>query len=109
MAIIDTLKVYESLKNEMPDRSAKAVAEALERSFEEYRMNQREFLATKQEMTEFRAAVKEDMTAMRKDIAAFQAATKVDFAGIRAEMIKWMFIFWVGQVGVLATFLLALR
>jgi len=27
-------------------------------------------------------------------------ATKVDLANTKAEIIKWVFIFWVGQIGV---------
>ena len=32
----------------------------------------------------------------KKDIIA----TKIDLQAIKAEMIKWMFIFWVGQISV---------
>jgi hypothetical protein len=32
----------------------------------------------------------------KKDIIA----TKSDLQAIKAEMIKWMFIFWVGQISV---------
>jgi hypothetical protein len=28
-------------------------------------------------------------------------ATKVDLAEMKAEIIKWMFIFWIGQIAVL--------
>ncbi|WP_026902995.1 hypothetical protein [Pedobacter glucosidilyticus] len=27
-------------------------------------------------------------------------ATKVDLANMKGEIIKWMFIFWIGQIGV---------
>ena len=29
-------------------------------------------------------------------------ATKEDLANVKTEMIKWMFIFWVGTIGVLS-------
>ncbi|OHB75394.1 MAG: hypothetical protein A2Z34_04050 [Planctomycetes bacterium RBG_16_59_8] len=120
MAIIDTLKVYESLKVEMPDRSAKAVAKALELSFEEYRVNQGEFLATKQDLAAFQMATKQDMAdlrvAIKQDMADLRVELKGDIsglrteiAGVRSELIKWMFIFWVGQIGVLTGILVALR
>lgn len=35
-------------------------------------------------------------------------ATKKDLANLRADNIKWMFIFWIGQVGVTFGFILFL-
>ena len=32
-------------------------------------------------------------------------ATKVDLANAKAEIIKWVFIFWLGQIGVTFGFL----
>ena len=32
---------------------------------------------------------------------------RVELHGIRAELIKWMFIFWVGQVGTITAILFA--
>ncbi len=34
-----------------------------------------------------------------------QLATKVDLANTKAEIIKWVFIFWLGQIGVTFGFL----
>jgi len=86
MAIVNTLKIYEDLRTKLQDEPAKAIAETIERSLEEYRENQKEFLVTK---TEFRETI----------------------ANLRAELIKWMFIFWIGQfasiVGVLSVILFA--
>lgn len=39
-------------------------------------------------------ATKEDVFAVKEDILA----TKEDVANSKAEVIKWMFIFWVGQL-----------
>ncbi|MBI5574156.1 MAG: hypothetical protein HY919_06360 [Elusimicrobia bacterium] len=78
MAIVNTLRIYEILRPKLQDEPAKAVAEAIEESFEEYQEHQSTILAT-----------------------------KVDLAETKAELIKWMFIFWVGQIGVLTGILLA--
>lgn len=43
-------------------------------------------------------ATKEDIAATKQDIAA----TREEIAKAKAETIKWMFIFWIGQV--VATF-----
>lgn len=45
-----------------------------------------------------------DSSAIEKEVVAKTSnlATKEDIANVKAEMIKWMFIFWVGQIA--ATF-----
>jgi len=34
-----------------------------------------------------------------------ELATKMDLAEVKADIIKWMFIFWVGQLGLIFAFL----
>jgi hypothetical protein len=36
-----------------------------------------------------------------------QLATKSDLYNVKAEMIKWMFIFWLGQIAVLSGIIFA--
>lgn len=45
-----------------------------------------------------------DSTAIEKEVSAKTSnlATKEDVVNVKAEMIKWMFIFWIGQIA--ATF-----
>jgi hypothetical protein len=33
-------------------------------------------------------------------------ATKLDLAEVKSDMIKWMFLFWIGQIGVTFGFIL---
>ena len=40
--------------------------------------------------------------------AKHQLATKEDLANTKADIIKWMFIFWVGTVGVLSGIMFAM-
>ncbi|MDQ6889873.1 MAG: hypothetical protein M3Z56_06320 [Bacteroidota bacterium] len=40
------------------------------------------------------------------DVNSKILATKEDLANTRAELIKWMFIFWIGQVAVTFGFIL---
>ena len=35
-------------------------------------------------------------------------ATKEDLAEVKSEIIKWMFIFWIGTIGVLSGIMFAL-
>lgn len=87
------IKILEILEQQLEPVKAKSVAKAIEQAIEENNKELREFLATKE------------------DLAKFQAATKEEIANLKAELIKWMFIFWIGQfasiVGVLTAILFA--
>jgi hypothetical protein len=72
MALVNTLKIYEMLRPQFKDESARTIAEAIENSLEEFHLCQKEFLATKE-----------------------------DLAVTKSEIIKWMFVFWIGQVGMM--------
>jgi len=48
-------------------------------------------------------AVKEEF-AVRKEVLA----TKQDLSEVKAKIIKWMFIFWIGTIGVLSGILFTL-
>lgn len=82
MAYINTLKVFETLRSVFDEKQAARIAETVETALE----------------TSHAALLEE-------------VATKKDLAGTKAEIIKWMFIFWIGQfasvVGVLTAILFA--
>ncbi|MBS1257152.1 MAG: hypothetical protein MAG551_00188 [Candidatus Scalindua arabica] len=42
--------------------------------------------------------------ATKEDIAIL----KVDLTNVKSELIKWMFIFWIGQIGVLTGIIFAM-
>lgn len=44
--------------------------------------------------------------ATKDDLAAAKYELSKDISDVKAEMIKWMFIFWVGQVGAMLAILL---
>ena len=45
-------------------------------------------------------ATKEDIYALKEDIAKLEGRLDVKIGDVKAEMIKWMFIFWMGQVAI---------
>src|SRR6185312_3494346 len=49
-----------------------------------------------------------DTVSIEKEMAAKtnNLATKEDVANVKAEMIKWMFIFWIGQINATFGFIL---
>ena len=82
MAYTNTLKVFETLRSVFDEKQATKIAEAVETALET-----------------------SNATLLEK------VATKTDLAETKAEIIKWMFIFWIGQfasiVGVLTAILFA--
>jgi hypothetical protein len=44
---------------------------------------------------------------VREEITDTRAQLREEIANTRAELIKWMFLFWVGQVGVILGILFA--
>lgn len=58
--------------------------------------------ATKQDIAELRAATKEDIASLRMVTKEDMTAVLVKISENKAETMRWMFIFWVGQVA--ATF-----
>jgi len=46
--------------------------------------------------------------ATKEDIANLRTELKTDIANSTADMIKWMFIFWLGSIGVLSGIMITL-
>lgn len=119
MPIINTLEIYEDLKSQFKEDEARILTKALEKSLEEYQKKQESFLATKDDIAKLREELKEDINKLRSatkdDITKFQIETKNDMTKLReelkedinkvrndlanakAEIIKWLFIFLIGQ------------
>ena len=45
-------------------------------------------------------ATKEDIYLIKEDLAKLEGRLESKIAEVKAEIIKWMFIFWIGQVAV---------
>jgi hypothetical protein len=58
------------------------------------------------EMKQMRAELGSEMNQMRTDL---RADFKVAFADLRSDLLKWSFVFWVGQVAAIVGFVALLR
>ncbi len=127
----DTLKLFETLRREFEEKKSAVIAAAIESALESYHDGLKDWVASKDDIARFQAASKEDIArsqaatkeditqfqaATKEGIAQFQAATKEDIAQLRvsvvetkAELVKWMFIFWAGQVATSFTLLKLIR
>ncbi len=71
MIAISTIEMYNILKSKLGESEAKALTEYVENKIEHSFEKQKDVLAT-----------------------------KVDLAESKSDIIKWMFIFWIGQIAV---------
>ena len=108
MSIIDTLEIYEDLKSQFKEEEARALTKALEKSLEEYQKKQESFLSTKDDVARLQQTMKDDIVQLQENTK--DSITKVrielkedinkvrnDLANAKAEIIKWLFIFLIGQ------------
>jgi hypothetical protein len=116
----NSIEVYEKLKSAMPDAQAGAVVQAIEMAVEGTDSDHSNRLANKvdqakfdSEMHQLEANLNSSIAALtaridekiaeciaRTDekIAIHAARTDAKIAESKAETIRWMFIFWIGQI-----------
>jgi hypothetical protein len=82
MSTVKILSILEAASIEPP--KARAIAESLEVAFREQEDDLTKRLMTKQDGTDLRAELRTEM------------------ANFKAEIIKWMFLFWIGQMAATA-------
>ena len=75
------LKVYEIFKARQSEPEAAAVFEYIDEKTEKKYEEKKDILATKEDLTNLRVEMRE----------------------IKADMINWMFIFWIGQLVAIIT------
>ncbi len=68
-----------------------------------------EMAALRGEMTSFRgemrgemAALRGEMASFRGEMASFRGEMRGEAAGIEARLLKWSFLFWIGQLATTA-------
>ena len=84
--MVSTLKIYEILEEaKIEDKQARAITKAIEQALDNNTAEQSKVLATKE------------------DLGKLWEELKVTIAEGKSETVRWMFIFWLGQIAVLAT------
>ncbi len=87
MAYVDTLKIFEVLRQKFDEPEAKTIASAVEIALE---TNNTALL---------------DKVATKADLAKEVNRLEVKIEQMKSELIKWMFIFWIGQFASITTVL----
>jgi len=110
------IELYEILKGKLGEKEAKTLVEYIEAKVDKRLEDKKDILATKEDINNLRVATKEDINnlslATKEDINNLRVATKQDIANLeikmektRSDIIKWMFLFWIGQLASLAAIL----
>ena len=79
---VTTIDLYDILKSKIGEKEAKSLVEFVEIKVEKKFDEQMDEVATK------------------KDLFQVRSTLEITIEKVRADLIKWMFIFWVGQVSV---------
>jgi hypothetical protein len=82
--IVSEIKLFEMLKAKIGQAEAEAFVDILEKKVEHKFEESKQVLATKE------------------DLARVEGRLETKIADTKAELIKWMFVFWMGQVAVVA-------
>ena len=88
--MVGTIKLFEILKTRFNDEEARFVVEEIEK-----------IEATVEAKVEKAFDQKKDVLATKFDISNLKEEiekVRTEIASSRADMIKWMFIFWIGQL-----------
>lgn len=84
------IELYEILKEKVGEKEAKTLVEYIDAKIEKKLEEKKDVLATKQDI----ANLKEDILNL-----------EVKLEKTRADLIKWMFLFWIGQLASLLAIL----
>ena len=106
---VSEITLYNTLKQTLGEEQAQIVVEGMKTQVKEALENSKSVLTTKEDLFGLRSELKEDISSLRDElkgeIMSARIAAKADSSAldvkiekIRADLIKWMFIFWVSQL-----------
>lgn len=110
MAIISVPK---PLRDKLGEEGSDAFIDILNKSQEKQKNDVIEIVAEKferrlsEEISGLRTELKGDIAGLRTELKEDIAGLRIEMHSMRADLIKWMFIFWVGQVVTTVGILLA--
>ena len=91
----ETARLYKLLTEKLGSDTTEAIFKYIDNKTERSVEATIKTLATKDDLAKAIANVKDDIANIKDDIADFKYDVRKDIG----DSIKWMFIFWIGQVG----------
>ena len=91
----ETARLYKLLSDKLGSDTTEAMFKYIDNKTERSVEATIKTLATKDDIAKAIANVKQDVAIVKDDLARF----KYDLSKEISNSVKWMFIFWVGQIG----------
>ena len=88
------IELYEILKTKLGEKEAKTLVEYIETKVDKRLEEKKDVLATKQDIANLEIATKQEI-----------ANLEVKIEKTKSDIIKWMFLFWIGQLASLIAIL----
>jgi len=120
--MVDTLKAYEILKTaEVPESQARAILTAIGSVVDDNNLQQAKGLAVKedlakieirntametslrQEMLRIESSLRLEMSKLERMIVETKSELEIKIADVKSELLRWMVVFWVGQMAATVT------
>jgi hypothetical protein len=108
MTATQSLQIYEILQSyfknaEDAKKVVKAIEEVVESKVEEQSVVFESIV--NKDVSNLRSEMKEDIARVREDMVRMKGELTTSIAESKAEMIRWMFIFWASQLAAVFAFL----
>jgi len=91
----ETARLYQLLSDKLGNDTTEAMFKYIDNKTERSVENSIQTLATRGDL----ATVKADLLVVKNELGTAKYELAKDISEAKAETIKWMFIFWVGQIG----------
>ncbi|HEY8782874.1 MAG TPA: hypothetical protein VIM16_14715 [Mucilaginibacter sp.] len=95
----ETARLYKLLSEKLGNDTTEAMFKYIDNKTERSVEATIKTLATKDDIANLRKEISNDLTKVRNEIADVRYDLRKDIGESKADNIKWMFIFWIGQVG----------
>ncbi|OGW51650.1 MAG: hypothetical protein A2Z50_06365 [Nitrospirae bacterium RBG_19FT_COMBO_42_15] len=88
------IELYEILKTKLGEKEAKTLVEYIEAKVGKELEEKKDILATKEDINGLKIEIEKVRTGMAVEIEK----VRTEMEKTRSDIIKWMFLFWIGQV-----------
>src|SRR5260221_2263242 len=95
----ETARLYKLLSDKLGNDTTEAMLKYIDNKTERSVEATIKTLATKDDISNLRKDMGNDIANVRNEIANVRHDLRKDIGESKADNIKWMFIFWIGQVG----------
>ncbi len=98
---ITEIELYEAIKSKLGEKKAKSLVQYVGETIEKKIEEKKNAFATKEDIKE----LSEDIKALKERINQLEIKLEIKIEAIRSDIIRWMFLFWIGQFAALIAIL----